>query len=188
MDKIDNNNNNHHTAIDIKIDDNQQKKADNKLKQDLQFIQHDELLKRTFSIKSTPKKRKIVVESRIVFLKIGQIDTRNERFDAEIYLESFWNDDDLYEYALGLLKPEKRDKKESLEAVLTTITYNREIHWSPQLYIENAIGETKEETLHSLELVEKENSELTVKVREARKMRGIFYEVITNICLKFHLF
>jgi hypothetical protein len=185
MDKVDSS---FQIVIDLKSDDSPQNKTDNKLKQELQFIQQDELLKRTFSIKSPPKKRKIIVESRIVFLKIGQIDTRNERYDAEIYLECFWNDDELYEYALGLLKPEKRDKIESLEAILTTITYNREFHWSPQLYIENAIGETKEETLHNLELFEKENNEFTVKVREARKIRGIFYEVITKNCLKSHSF
>ncbi len=67
--------------------------------------------------------------------------------------------------------------------------------WSPQLYIENAIGDVKEEIRHKLEIVEKTNSEnitniidtnnnnnnnvaynLTVKVIEMRKIRGIFYE------------
>ncbi len=74
--------------------------------------------------------------------------------------------------------------------------------WSPQLYIENAIGDMKEEIRHKLEIVERTNldnknqttdsnnnnnntnitdqlyqvSNLTVKVIEMRKIRGIFYE------------
>jgi hypothetical protein len=70
--------------------------------------------------------------------------------------------------------------------------------WSPQLYIENGIGDMKEEIRHKLEIVERTNvdninhetdknnnnnvtnqsisSNLTVKVIEMRKIRGIFYE------------
>lgn len=69
--------------------------------------------------------------------------------------------------------------------------YDPNLFWSPQLYIENAIGDLKEEIRYKLEIVEKEGSNLqkdsscklqtlatnlTVKVTEMRKVRGIFYE------------
>jgi hypothetical protein len=47
---------------------------------------------------TTEKKvfRPVKVTSRIVFLKVGQIDTRNERYDAEAYIECFWEDDQIF--------------------------------------------------------------------------------------------
>jgi hypothetical protein len=44
------------------------------------------------SIKKQPAK----VTSRIVFLKLGQVDTRNERYDAEAYIECSWEDDQIF--------------------------------------------------------------------------------------------
>jgi hypothetical protein len=41
-------------------------------------------------------KKPVRVTSRIVFLKVGQIDTRNERYDAEAYIEASWEDDKIY--------------------------------------------------------------------------------------------
>jgi hypothetical protein len=38
----------------------------------------------------------IRITSRIVFLKVGQVDTRNERYDAEAYIECFWEDDQIF--------------------------------------------------------------------------------------------
>jgi hypothetical protein len=45
---------------------------------------------------SKPVKKPIKVTSRIVFLKVGQIDTRNERYDAEAYIEASWEDEKIY--------------------------------------------------------------------------------------------
>jgi len=74
------------------------------------------------------------------------------------------------------------------------LEYDPNFFWSPQLYIENAIGDLKEEIRYKLEIVEKERStldrddddinnklqtiskNLTVRVTEMRKVRGIFYE------------
>jgi hypothetical protein len=44
------------------------------------------------------KKLPVEVVSRIVFLKMGQIDTRNERYDAEAYIECKWEDDEIFKY------------------------------------------------------------------------------------------
>lgn len=87
----------------------------------------------------------------------------------------------------------------NLKTIINNIAfldYDPNMFWSPQLYIENAIGDLKEETRHKLELVEREGSNLlndptfnpkdgeyktlienlTVKVWEMRKLRGVFYE------------
>jgi hypothetical protein len=33
---------------------------------------------------------------RTIFLKIGEVDSKNEKFTAEAFVESFWDDDDLF--------------------------------------------------------------------------------------------
>lgn len=43
-----------------------------------------------------PTKPPIKITSRIIFLKVGQIDTRNERYDAEAYIECTWEDDQIF--------------------------------------------------------------------------------------------
>ena len=47
-------------------------------------------------VQAVPKKTAAKVTSRIVFLKLGQIDTRNERYDAEAYIECSWEDDQIF--------------------------------------------------------------------------------------------
>jgi hypothetical protein len=41
-------------------------------------------------------RKKVTVTTRIVFLKMGQIDTINERYDANVYIESSWEDDVIF--------------------------------------------------------------------------------------------
>jgi hypothetical protein len=38
------------------------------------------------------------IVSRIIFVKMGQVDTRNERFDAEAYIECSWEDDQIFKH------------------------------------------------------------------------------------------
>jgi hypothetical protein len=45
---------------------------------------------------ATDSKPPVRITSRIVFLKVGQVDTRNERYDAEAYIECFWEDDQIF--------------------------------------------------------------------------------------------
>ncbi len=79
---------------------------------------------------------------------------------------------------------------------ISILEYDANLFWSPQLHIENAIGDLKEEVRHKLEIVEKDGSDilsdsnfnpknnqfneiinnLTVRVCEMRKCRGVFYE------------
>lgn len=72
--------------------------------------------------------------------------------------------------------------------------YNKNVHWSPQVYIENALGDPAETVEYKLDIVEKESTysldrnvknkrsnggnlnNQTVRVTEAKKLKGAFYE------------
>ena len=71
---------------------------------------------------NTPK----VVNVAIEFLKIGEIDTMNEKYQAEARIESRWH--------------EKQQISE----------YDRKKHWNPELYIENILQETKEQIRYEI--------------------------------------
>jgi hypothetical protein len=60
------------------------------------------------------------------FVRIGEIDTMNEKFNAEICIESKWIEKDFIQ------------------------NYNPEQHWNPQLFIENAFQEPKEKIKYNL--------------------------------------
>lgn len=47
---------------------------------------------------ASPPQEPVEIVSRIIFLKMGQIDTRNERYDAEAYIECTWEDDEIFKY------------------------------------------------------------------------------------------
>lgn len=81
------------------------------------------------------------VELRVVFLKVGDIDTLNEKFYAEAFIEAKWFDPNL--------SPDKE--------------YNAERDWNPKMYILNCLGDLKQEiwfsqySLQEYEQEEKEN-------------------------------
>lgn len=58
-----------------------------------------------------------------MFLKIGDIDTLNEKFMAEAFIEAKWIDPEL--------SPSTK--------------YNPELNWNPKLYILNGLGEIKQQ-------------------------------------------
>lgn len=83
----------------------------------------------------------------IEFVRIGEIDTMNEKYNAEILIETKWlSNEDIVEY-------------------------NSERHWNPKLYIENALQEPKEKIKHT---VYRENGE--VWITETRFVKGTFWE------------
>ena len=58
-------------------------------------------------LSQTSHKMAVEVECKVVFVKIIEIDTKNENFEAEICVECFWFDDDLF---YSLLDPNFSDK------------------------------------------------------------------------------
>ncbi len=67
-----------------------------------------------------------IVQVTVEFVKIGEIDTINEKYNAEIIIEAKWITKDIIE------------------------VYNPEQHWNPQLFIENSLQEPKEKIKHKL--------------------------------------
>lgn len=101
------------------------------------------------------KENKDVVEQeqRIVyvstqFLRIGEIDTMNEKYYAEVSIEANW-----------------------LEKNFTRNYYDSKIDWNPKLYIENTLLEPKEEITYEVQ-----RSKDSVKIKETRYVRGFFWE------------
>jgi hypothetical protein len=67
-----------------------------------------------------------IVQVTVEFVKMGEIDTINEKYNAEIIIEAKWITKDIIE------------------------VYNPEQHWNPQLFIENSLQEPKEKIKHKL--------------------------------------
>ena len=89
------------------------------------------------------------VEIVIEFVKIGEIDTMNEKYQAEFNIESKWIENDN-----------------------TIIKYDPNKHWNPQLYIENALQLTKEQINYEIE----RKGDGTLWIIEKRNVKGIFWE------------
>lgn len=85
------------------------------------------------------------VEVLVQFCRIGEIDTMNEKFQAEIYIESKWTE------------------KEFIE------NYDPKINWNPCIYIDNAIQLAKEEINYYVTLLDDNSSTIT----EIRTVKGI---------------
>lgn len=83
----------------------------------------------------------------IEFVRIGEIDTMNERYQAEIRIESKW----------------------TLSEQITS--YDPKVNWNPQLFIENAFQEPKESTNYSC------CKDITggTLVTETKTVKGIIY-------------
>ncbi len=96
-------------------------------------------------LENTLKKIEVVIE----FLKLGEIDTMNEKYQAEFNIESKWIEDDN-----------------------SIIAYDPKIHWNPQLYIENALQLTKENINYEIE----RQSDGILWVIEKRNVKGVFWE------------
>lgn len=95
------------------------------------------------------KGQPVSVNVYVVFLRVGEIDNVKEQFQAEIYMEAKWRDDE----------------------VDWTVPFDPNIHWEPEIYIENMIKYTKQEITYRVELVNDQ-----VIVHECRLIRGTFWE------------
>ncbi len=83
-----------------------------------------------------------IVEVRIVFLTIGEVDTMNEKYQAQVKIRSKW-----YE-------------NEELEE------YDPNKNWNPKLFIENALHDLKEEITYTITKLE--NKTMIVETRISR--------------------
>ncbi|CAF0942644.1 unnamed protein product [Brachionus calyciflorus] len=87
----------------------------------------------------------------IEFLSIGEVDTLNEKFQAEVRIISKWCD-------------EQADKTE----------FKSEEDWNPYLFIENSLHDVKEEIKYKIDKIDDYRREIT----ETRIAKGNFWERI----------
>ncbi|XP_064647158.1 gamma-aminobutyric acid receptor subunit gamma-3-like isoform X3 [Lineus longissimus] len=108
-----------------------------------------------YSDSDDSSKEKVIVELRVVFLKIGEIDTLKEQYNADVFIQAKWREP-------------KLDGKSTEELKIIEL----EKYWNPLLYIDNIITETKD----SCWLTATPNSRGEAYVMERRRIKGIFLE------------
>ncbi|RNA16276.1 gamma aminobutyric acid receptor subunit [Brachionus plicatilis] len=131
----------------------------------------------------------VEVESRVNFTKIGEIDTKNEKFAAEAYIECMWYDKKILKHFIefNFLESSYFDdlndiKIQFLKSNINRLQFNPEIYWSPDIYVENSIGSPKEASTFDFELIKQNQSlkssieNFTVRITEKRQIEGFFYE------------
>lgn len=99
------------------------------------------------------KKEPVVVEVFLIFLRVGEIDNVKERFQADAYFEASWEDNTVVNADSGVFDPH--------------------LNWEPELFIENAVGNLKQDVKYRMERCKETNS---VRIHEMRNIRGIFWE------------
>lgn len=97
---------------------------------------------------NSPKKAIKLINIRIEFIQIGEVDTMNEKFHALVKTTSKWYENERIE------------------------EYDTAKHWNPKLYIENSFYDKFEENV-SYRTIRSEHKTMII---ETRISRGIFWE------------
>ncbi|TGZ62796.1 hypothetical protein CRM22_007218 [Opisthorchis felineus] len=103
------------------------------------------------------KKEQVVVEVRVVFLKIGEIDTLKEIYHADAFIQAKWREPRLDG------KSEEELRKIDLQRC-----------WNPLILIDNILNESKDQ--HWINTHTGDNNEIYIV--ERRRLRGIFLETL----------
>ena len=111
------------------------------------------------------------VELRVIFIGIGEIDTVNQKFFAEILVEAKWEDPNLCSEFINTAENSNTEEKE--------LTSSQK-YWNPKIYIENIINDPKQTVHHRIKKVETvketEQSQFRYWIYEYRKTKGFFFE------------
>jgi hypothetical protein len=102
-------------------------------------------------------------------MNLGEIDTLNEKYQAQASIESRWVVD-FDKLSSGLPSD---DQQRLLEGKTISLLKYGDSHWHPHLYIENALGDLKEQIRYSARR-SKEDHE--IYVCEHRDIKGVFWE------------
>jgi hypothetical protein len=132
------------------------------------------------------------VDVSVKFLKVGRIDTKTERFDAALVVESKWDDEKLGMEIRELVgnEPQRFQAIKSFVKAVELYKFNPSSNWTPNLVVSNSIGELKEEMSYKIEVLtrnyknkieiddqlEELYQNLRIRVTEIRKIRGTFYQ------------
>lgn len=111
----------------------------------------------------------IEVRVRLVFLRIGEIDTLNEKYQAQASLESRWS----MELNKVLVNLSSDEQKRLLQRKSVSLVKYADLNWHPQLYIENVLGDLKEQIQYSAKISERDDK---LYICEHRDIKGLFWE------------
>ncbi|CAH8536626.1 unnamed protein product [Schistosoma turkestanicum] len=139
-----------------------------------------------FSVNKALTPSKARVELVLIFVKVGQVDTVNERYQADIFLQARWREPllDAMWNKSSLKSKSSWQLQPSIENPFTDLTSKRQLNtlklqddefWNPRLLIDNAEGEPIEIISHEVEFVEPDFEAYLV---EKRRIKGIFHETL----------
>ncbi|CAF2842061.1 unnamed protein product [Rotaria sp. Silwood2] len=122
-----------------------------------------------------------IVRIRLIFIHIGEIDTLNEKYQADIYYEARW-------FEIMSVKSLDLDIQQRSQLLDENISIrlndlNPKNYWTPQLFIENEIGQIgKQDTWFTIKKFVTGNFEplspsaIRLEICEHRRIRGVFWE------------
>ncbi|CAF0881847.1 unnamed protein product [Rotaria sp. Silwood1] len=104
-----------------------------------------------------------------MFLRIGEIDTLNEKYQAQASIESRWP------VEFDKLSPNLSSDEQTrlIQGKSISLINYAESNWHPQLYIENILGDLKEQLRYSAKISKADNQ---IYICEHRDIKGIFWE------------
>ncbi|CAF3732331.1 unnamed protein product [Rotaria socialis] len=117
---------------------------------------------------SNQQSQAIPVNIRVTFLRIGEIDTLNERYQAQAAIDARW----LVNYNLLTRQLSRNDKQRLDEGKSVTLVKYTDSNWHPQLFIENALGDLKEQITYSA----KKSNDQFVYICEHREIKALLWE------------
>ena len=83
-----------------------------------------------------------LIEVRIEFMSLGEVDTMNEKYQAEVKIRSRWYDDEIIDQ------------------------YDKNKHWNPKLFIQNALHDLKEDI--SYQCTKMDNKTIVTETRVSK--------------------
>ena len=102
-------------------------------------------------------------------MNLGEIDTLNEKYQAHATLQARWP----VEFDKLSSDLSSHDTERLLDGKSITLPKYTESHWHPQLYIENALGDLKEQIRYSAKKSKQDNK---TYICEHREVKGVFWE------------
>ena len=111
----------------------------------MSICNNNELVRSYKTLSNENKKCDVIIDFN--FIKIGEIDMMNDKYQAEVYIEAYWI------------------ANENIEK------YDPAVHWNPLLYIENLVTES----MHTIEYKMSYNENNQLIITEHRKIKGKRY-------------
>jgi hypothetical protein len=105
----------------------------------------------------------------LLVINLGEIDTLNEKYQAHASIESRWPVP--YDKFLSNLSYDDQNRLTNGKSI--TLVKYAESNWHPHLYIENGLGELKEQIKYSGRINQDDNK---IYICEHRDIKGLFWE------------